>query len=171
MSITNEAHTDMSTDTINWPAKYHPDNSAIHIVNTLQMDVPSQKVWDCLVNAIDWPTFYPNASSVRILNGPQHPLAMGTLFQWKTFGLTIKTKVTEFEPYQRLAWQAQSFGMSVCHAWLITPNANGCHVRTEETQNGFLPKIASFLQPGNIHKQHQIWLEGLHAQAATMEQT
>jgi len=155
----------MDEKTINWPAEFHPDNSGVHIENTLGMDVSAEKIWDCLIRVTDWPSFYPNASNVHILTGSKQHLEMGTRFRWKTFGMTIETTVVEFEPYERLAWEARSFGMRVYHAWLITPRGDGCHVRTEETQNGFLTRIASFLMPGNMHKQHQIWLETMNEAA------
>jgi hypothetical protein len=152
----------MLNDNINWPEEYHPENSAVHVVNSLDMDAPADKIWDCLIQATDWPQYYPNASNVEIISGnSEHRLALDTQFRWKTFGMTIETTVVEFQPYERLAWQANMFGMHVYHAWLISEQPNGCHLRTEETQNGLLPRIANLLMPGNIYKQHQIWLEGL----------
>ena len=75
--------------------------------------------------------------------------------------MTITCLVEEFEPYERLAWSSESMGMRVYHAWLLEPREGGCHVRTEETQNGFIPKNAAKLMPGKMHKFHQIWLEEL----------
>lgn len=148
----------MSDNSIHWPDQFHPDKSAIHVVNSLDLDVPSEKVWNCLIRATEWPSYYNNASNVRILSGAQQQLELGTRFRWKTFGVTIETTVKEYEPFERLAWEASSFGMKVYHAWLITPTSTGCHVQTEETQNGILPRIGALLRPGDMHRQHQKWL-------------
>jgi len=82
--------------------------------------------------------------------------------------MTITCTVEESAPFERLAWSAKSAGMSVYHAWLINELPDGCQFITEETQNGFIPRMAKVLMPGKIHKFHQIWLEGL-ARTATQK--
>jgi len=84
--------------------------------------------------------------------------------------MTITCTVDEFEPYQRLAWSSEQLGMRVYHAWLFEPRETGCYVRTEETQNGVIPRIAAKLMPGKMHKFHQIWLEGLNARTKGFHQ-
>ncbi|MGB5546527.1 MAG: SRPBCC family protein [Polyangiales bacterium] len=152
----------MVPNDINWPERFRPEASAVHVVNSLQMDASSQSVWNCLVRATDWPDWYPNASNVNILGAASDTLELGTRFRWKTFGVTIECTVEEFQPAERLAWSSESFGMSVYHAWLISPRPQGCYVVTEETQNGFIPRIGKVLAPGRMHKFHQIWLDRLN---------
>jgi len=140
------------------------------VSNELATDAPAQAVWNCLIQAVAWPEWYPNSSDVRLLDEKGENLRDGTRFRWKTFGMKIECTVEEFVPYERLAWSSKSFGMSVYHAWLISPrdgaNDGSCHVLTEETQNGFIPQIAKYLMPGQMHKQHQIWLEQLAIRAS-----
>lgn len=152
----------MAQNEISWPDKYRPEESAVHVVNKLLMDAPSETVWNRLVRVTEWPDWYPNASNVRLLETEGEMLEFGTRFRWKTFGTTIECRIAEFQPPERLAWSSESAGMSVYHAWLISPQPHGCHVLTEETQNGFIPKIAKIIMPGRIHKFHQIWLEQLN---------
>lgn len=152
----------MTENKIKWPDQYHPNVSAVHVVNSLELEASSQAVWDKLVRAKDWPNWYPNAANVTLRDSEEDTLALGTRFRWKTFGATITCKVEEFEPTKRLAWSSESRGMSVYHAWLITPLPTGCHVLTEETQTGIIPRIANALMPGRMHKFHQIWLEQLN---------
>lgn len=152
----------MTLNEIKWPEKYHPNTSAVHVVNSLAMDASSQAVWNRLVRATEWPEWYPNAANVRLLDSESGTLELGTRFRWKTFGMTIDCKVEEFQPAERLAWSSESRGMSVYHAWLISPRGQGCHVLTEETQNGFLPRLGKMLMPVRMHKFHQIWLEQLN---------
>jgi len=151
--------------TINWPAKYHPDNSVVHVVNSLNMDVSPKAAWNCLIDATDWPNWYTNAENVRIIHKEKTVLDLGTKFRWKTFGMTITCLIEEFQPFERLAWSSESLGMSVYHAWLFETHSNGCRVTTEETQNGLIPKIAKLFMPEKMHKLHQIWLEGLNDRA------
>ena len=146
---------------IHWPDQYHPDNCAVHVVNQLGLDVSAEAAWTCLIRATEWPNWYPNSANVRLLGTEKTTLDKGVSFRWKTFGMTITCLVEEFVPYERLAWSSESMGMRVYHAWLLEPREGGCYVRTEETQNGIIPKLAAKLMPGKMHKFHQIWLEEL----------
>ncbi|NOX83286.1 MAG: SRPBCC domain-containing protein [Alphaproteobacteria bacterium] len=153
------------TPTINWPERYRPENCAVHVVNELAMDASPAAVWDCLVQASEWPDWYPNAANVVVRDAPDGRLTYGARFRWKTFGVTINTTVEEFVPHERIAWSANAFGIDVYHAWLITATPQGCHVLTEETQNGFLARIGHMMRPRQMHTFHQIWLENLRDRA------
>jgi len=159
----------MSAPAIRWPQRYRPENCAVHVANTLEMDVAPEAVWECLVHASAWPEWYPNAANVIVHGAPDGHLKVGERFRWKTFGVTIDSEVEEFIPGERIAWSARAFGLDVYHAWLIVPSpdgGSGCTVITEETQHGFLARLAHALRPGQMHKFHQIWLENLHSRAA-----
>lgn len=81
--------------------------------------------------------------------------------------------VTECEPFRRLAWattvDGDVTGSSAYHGWVITPTADGCHVLTEETQQGpwFLEELGR-KHPGALYRYHQEWVESL-ARAAEAE--
>lgn len=55
--------------------------------------------------------------------------------------------MTEYVPGRRLSWSTvvagDQTGSSAFHGWVITPANDGCHVLTEETQQGpfFLEEI------------------------------
>ncbi len=137
------------------------------VSNELSVAAPVQNVWACLVKAPLWPTYYSNSADV-VLDGGAQALGEHTTFRWKTFGVRLRTKVTEFEPMQRIAWLAEGRGVEAYHAWLLTPTPDGgCHIRTEETQYGLLARLGNVLTPNRMHRQHQLWLEGLATTAAT----
>ncbi len=151
----------MTTPTINWPDQYRPENCAVHVANELAMDVRPAAVWDCLIEASQWPRWYENAANVVIGDAADGKLYDGADFRWNTFGVTIDSTVEEFVANERIAWSATAFGLDVYHAWLIVPTPEGCRVLTEETQKGFLARLGQLLRPGSMHKYHQIWLERL----------
>ena len=93
-------------------------------------------------------------------------LAEGTRFRWKTFGVTIESTVLELVPGERIAWDAQGSAWTPIMPGSLSPAPQGCCVRTEETQHGWLARAASVAMPGRMHKYHQIWLEALGEQAA-----
>lgn len=80
--------------------------------------------------------------------------------------MKLRTRVTEFEPPQRIAWLAEGRGVEAYHAWLLNPTPDGgCHILTEETQYGWLARLGNALLPHRMHRQHQRWLQGLAATA------
>src|ERR1700753_3387968 len=124
------------TDTaIRWPDRFSPDKAPVHVVNALTVAAPPEAVWKVLIRAAAWADYYANASKV-VIEGGGPDLAAGARFTWKTFGVDLQTQVTEFEPFERIAWLATAPMIEAYHAWLIVPAAGGCHVITEETQHG-----------------------------------
>ena len=87
------------------------------------------------------------------------------MFTWRSFGVSLKSKVEEFVPCQRLAWSAIGMGLEAYHAFLIEGIPNGCHILTEETQNGWLARLGHTLRPRNMSEKHQMWLEQLRTKA------
>jgi len=148
---------------INWPSDYHPSRTGVHVSNSLTVQAKPEVLWAWMIRAQLWPTWYPNSSYVVFLNAAGPDLSKGTRFRWKTFGVTIESEVREFEPLERLAWNARGIGVDAYHAWLFEPN----NVLTEETQNGFLARLGSLAMPNRMHKYHQIWLENLREKALT----
>jgi uncharacterized protein YndB with AHSA1/START domain len=102
---------------------------------------------------------------VKIIEGLGPELRKKTRFRWKTFGVTITSRVLEYVPNERIAWDAHAFGIDAYHAWVLQPSAKGCHVLTEETQHGWLARLGKMLMPNRMSKFHQIWLEGLESKA------
>jgi hypothetical protein len=99
------------------------------------------------------------------IEGGGDELGAGAKFKWRTFGFNLNSEVHEFEPTERLAWLATAPGVRAYHAWLIKPQAVGCRVTTEETQQGALAHIGC-LYRGRMKRWHQKWLEGLAIQAS-----
>jgi len=154
-------------ETINWPERYHPDRTSVHVCDELDIAAPAESVWAWLIRAPAWPDWYPNSHNVRIKGEPPDRLALGTQFVWRTFGVSIRSTVQEFVPRERLAWDAFGVGVDAYHAWLITPAEGGCHVLTEETQYGWAARLGSLLFPSRMSHFHQIWLARLAVMAQT----
>ena len=149
---------------IRWPEKYDPRNTAVHVRNELDVPVGREAVWAWLVRATAWPNWYPNSSGVVLEDGGRD-LRPGALFRWRTFGVSLRSKVEEFIPPERLAWSARGRGIDVYHAWLIDKRPEGSHVLTEESQRGIVPRLGHALHPEAMHTGHQLWLERLRTEA------
>ncbi|MBI1741983.1 SRPBCC domain-containing protein [Candidatus Acetothermia bacterium] len=155
-----------SSKAIQWPVEYQPSRCPVHVRNELNMPVTPDRVWAWLIRAELWPSWYQNSSHLRFIEGSAPDLSLGARFRWKTFGVTIESRVLEFIPDERIAWDAHALGIHCYHAWLIRKTSEGCHVLTEETQHGWLALLGKLLMPTRMHHFHQLWLEGLRENAS-----
>ena len=159
-------------DHVIWPNQFDPKTSAIYALNDIDVNAPPEVVWKLLVNAENWSSYFPAEDQVKILNG-ESELALGTKYRRVTVGFPMHLIVTERLPGKRLAWSTlvdgNETGSSAYHGWVITPTDDGCHVLSEETQQGpfFLEELGR-KNPGALYRYHQEWVENL-AQAAEAE--
>ncbi|MDR2852299.1 MAG: SRPBCC domain-containing protein [Burkholderiaceae bacterium] len=147
----------MTAEQIHWPMQFSPANSAIHVVNSAVVNGSPEVIWEKLIDAHAWPQWYANAHDVRIDGASR--LGPGVPFRWRSFGVSLVSRIEEWVPQQRLAWTAFGSGISCYHAWLIEPLEHGCRVRTEETQNGLVARLGRIIFPGRMERWHQRWLE------------
>ena len=148
-----------------WPEQFDPKVSAIYALNDIDVKAPPEVVWKLLVDAEHWSTYFPPENEVKILSGGRE-LALETKWTRQTVGIPTRLVVTEFDPIQRLSWSTtvdgDDTGSSAYHGWVITPTESGCHVLSEETQQGpyFLEALGR-KSPGGLFRYHQDWVEKL----------
>ena len=157
---------------VNWPYQYDPRRSAIYALNDVDVKAPPEVVWKLLVDAENWSSYFPAEDQVKILTG-EPELALGTKYSRVTVGFLMNLIVTEYVPRRRISWSTvvdgDGTGSSAYHGWVISPTDSGCHVLSEETQQGpfFLEEIGR-KHPGGLYSYHQEWIESL-ARAAEAE--
>lgn len=149
----------MSEDAIQWPAGFEPAVAALHVRNERWMRGRPDAVFEALIDAEDWPRWYPHAKRVVVDGGG--PLRAGAKFCWTTLGARIATVVVDFAPPARLVWTGRAPGVEACHAWAIEAVADGCRVVTEETQRGMIASLAARFLRGRLRRMHDLWLERL----------
>jgi hypothetical protein len=86
-------------------------------------------------------------------------------FSWTTFGLRVRSRVTEFEPGEKIAWTAKAAGVDVYHRWYFKPYGGGTMVITEECEKGPVVSILRWAMNRALHAGHQLWLESLRGPA------
>jgi uncharacterized protein YndB with AHSA1/START domain len=152
-----------------WPHQFDPRRSAIYALNDVDVKAPAAVVWKLLVDAKNWSSYFPAEDQVKILTG-EPELAIGTEYSRVTVGFLMNLIVTEYEPHRRLSWSTvvdgDKTGSSAYHGWVITDTEHGCHVLSEETQQGpfFLEEIGR-KHPGALYGYHQEWVESLARRA------
>jgi uncharacterized protein YndB with AHSA1/START domain len=148
-----------------WPKEFDPKISAIYALNDIDVKASPEVVWKLLIDAKNWASHFPPENQVEILSG-EPELALGTKFHRVTVGYPMSPIVTEYVPGRRLAWSTtvdgDETGSTAYHGWVITPTEDGCHVLSEETQQGeFFLELIGRKHPGALFRYHQEWVEGL----------
>jgi uncharacterized protein YndB with AHSA1/START domain len=157
--------TEVAPDQIRWPERYRPEEAGFTIRNKIEIAAPPQVVWDLLMQAKTWPTWYEGASDVEIEGGDGETIGAGSVFRWRTMGQALTTRVVEFEPPFRLGWETRKSTLKAYHAWLFVPTARGVRVVTEESQYGLLAGLQSAFQPNKLRRLHDVWLAELRKRA------
>ena len=158
-------------DHVIWPRQFDPKISAIYALNDIDVNAPPEVVWRLLVDAENWSSYFPAENQTKILTG-EPELALGTRYSRVTVGFPMSLVVTEYEAYRRISWattvDGDETGSSAYHGWVVTPTDDGCHVLTEETQQGawFLEELGR-KHPGALYAYHQEWVECLARAAET----
>lgn len=150
---------------VTYPPEFDPRISPIYALNEVDVRASADVVWRLLVEAEAWSSYFPPEDQVRILAG-ERELRLGTRYTRVTIGFPMSLLVTECLPGRRLSWSTtvdgDETGSSAFHGWVITPTADGCHVLSEETQQGpwFLDQLG-LKHPGGLYSYHQDWVEAL----------
>ena len=147
---------------IHWPTGFEPEKADLFAHNELIINAPCERVWTHIIEASQWPSWYPNSKDVQI-QGEDLVLRDGTLFRWTTFGLAIESKVHEFELNRRLGWYGYVPGAepSFYHSWYLAPTGTMCHVVMDEAGVG---QDAAALRKSDetlMHRGHDLWLATL----------
>jgi hypothetical protein len=153
-----------------WPARFSPDSCPVYARNEAVLPLPPELLWAALIDAHAWPRWYRNARAVTIEGHDR--LAPAARFRWRTFGLRVRSTVTEFEPYRLLAWDGHALGSSGYHRWIMRAHPDGAtQVITEEVQTGLAARIVAPLMRRGLSREHQHWITELGRRAAKHEDT
>ena len=125
-------------DHVIWPHQFDPKTSAIYALNDIDVNAPPEvdeaacrrpelvELLSCRRSGQD---------SVRQAGtGARNQIQQGDV------GFPMHLIVTECVPARRLAWSTLVDGdetdSTAYHGWVITPTDTGCHLLSEETQQG-----------------------------------
>lgn len=90
---------------------------------------------------------------------------IGSMFKWKSGGLTIKSILQEIETYKCIAWTGKAIGSKARHIWKFESNEKGTVVTTQESMEGWLVDILKIIMPNFLEKSLTIWLKNLKRKA------
>jgi uncharacterized protein YndB with AHSA1/START domain len=126
-----------------------------------------ERVWQLLSNIDQWPNW--NALVQRaVLRGPLQP---GSVFKWKSKGLTVMSTLQQVTPNQRLTWTGQAFGTRAIHTWEIEQTDHGVLLRTAESFDGWLPQLMPKTMQRTLDQTLPSWLEAIKSEAERYQWT
>lgn len=126
----------------------------------MEMPVSPEAVWAWLVRAQLWPTWCPEFRDL-VIEGGGPDLKLGSRFRWRAYRVALASRVEEFTEPEQIGWTARARGIDAYHAWLIERRPSGCHILTEETQNGLVARLNEALRPKFMGRMQRIWIERL----------
>jgi DinB superfamily len=151
---------DPANNLVVWPDEFNPVKAKWYVYNEIEINAKPEVVWDILIDAKKWHTFYDGAqSAIEFFDTTASVLKNGLTFKFHTMGLKLQPVMKEFIPNERMAWEVRRKNLTAYHAWVIVPTANGCRLITPEAQNGYLTFLQKVFQPNKLLKLHDKWLK------------
>jgi uncharacterized protein YndB with AHSA1/START domain len=102
-----------------------------------EIDAPIEAVWNLLTAIERWPTWNPDVKSAS-LDGLA---AEGATFRWKAGPSTISSTVIRLDAPRLIAWTGKTLGIRAVHVWRLQSTNGRTLARTEESYEGFLPRV------------------------------
>jgi hypothetical protein len=127
----------------------------------IEIATPADRVWALLSEVDRWPTWNPLVQHA-VLSGPFQP---GSAFKWKSKGLTVISTLQEVTPNGRLTWTGKAFGTRAIHTWEIVETDKGVELRTEESFDGWLPKLMPKTMQRTLDETLPAWLKAIKSEA------
>jgi hypothetical protein len=156
---------DPATNLIQWPEEFNPEKSKFYVQNEIEINAKPEVVWNILIDALKWESFYKGAKNVVLQDTSHKSLQANSLIEWETMGLKFASPIKAYEPNKYLAWDSIKKSIQGYHAWVIVPTAKGCRLVTAESQNGFLTFMQKVFQPTKLLKLHDTWLKVIKERA------
>jgi hypothetical protein len=104
---------------IHWPDGFHPEQADLFAHNEIVVRASCKTVWDHIIEAEKWPSWYSNSHNMKLLNSADGKLHEDTRFSWDTFGLHVECRIGEFVASSRIGWFGDSNGANAYHTFLL----------------------------------------------------
>ena len=127
----------------------------------IEIATPADRVWELLSGVDRWPK-WNSLVQQAVLTGPFQP---GSIFKWKSKGVTVTSTLQEVTPNQRLTWTGKAFGTRAIHTWEIVETGNGVELRTAESFDGWLPKSMPRTMQRTLDETLPAWLKAIKSEA------
>jgi hypothetical protein len=111
---------------IHWPDGFHPEHADLFAHNEIVVKASCKTVWDHIIEAEKWPSWYSNSHNVKLLNSTDGKLYEDTRFSSDTFGNHVESRIHEFVSSSRIGWFGDGKGINAYHTFLLLKVDEGC---------------------------------------------
>ena len=115
---------------------------------------PVEKAWAIFTDVDHWDSWQKEIIEPKI-NGE---FKTGTIFNWKTNGLTITSTLQTVELNKRVGWSGPAIGAFAIHTWYFTEHNGQTTVRVEESMEGWLVEILKNKFQKSLDTSTETWL-------------
>ncbi|WP_304236587.1 SRPBCC family protein [Jiulongibacter sediminis] len=123
----------------------------------IKIQASPEKVWEVLTNIEKWPDWNNKISKSSV----ESRIKKGTVFNWKTGGSMIKSKIHTFQPYHLFGWTGKAFGASAIHNWNLYPTEEFTIVSVEESMEGWVIRLFKTQMNKKLGNDMGFWLKRL----------
>ena len=120
-----------------------------------------ETVWGIQTDIDRWSEWNPGVQWSK-LNGP---LAVGSVFRWKSRGSFIVSTLQEIEPMRKIAWTGQAMGARAKHTWSFEARGDAVAVLSRESFDGWWPRLLPGLTRRILGNVLRAWLRSLKQRA------
>ena len=125
------------------------------------IEAPPEIVWNIQTDINNWSRWQPGITESKL----ESPLAIGSIFRWKSGGLNVTSTIQVIEPSHEIGWTGRSLGAHAKHIWKLTPQKNGTLVTTEESMEGWSIQFLKLISPKFLDNALDTWLQSLKTKA------
>ena len=109
-------------------------------VASILIEAPVARVWSVLTDLADWPRWNTDIHDLSVSG----PLAIGTRFDWKSGGLSIRSEIDRLRAPHMIGWRGRAPLIRARHVCLLRSRGSATEV---ETLEAFFGPVA-WLLPG-----------------------
>ena len=127
----------------------------------IEIAATPEVVWDVISNVEQWPTWNNDIKSATLTG----PLAVGSVFRWKSGLASLTSKLQVVDPPRELGWSGTSMSIRAIHVFRFEPRDGGTLAHSEESWEGFLASLLKGYSRKTLDKGLRSVLAALKAEA------
>jgi hypothetical protein len=143
------------------------ENAPVIAREEVFIGAPLDSIWSLHADISSWSEWQPDIDSSTI----EGPLAVGTVFHWQTYGLSLKFTIQEIDALRRIVWSGSAQGIMAIHVWTMTlSDENRVLVHTKESWDGDPVRARPKEMQQALDSSLRAWLQSLKHEAEVQAQ-
>lgn len=124
---------------------------------SIVINAPVEKVWRIFSDVDNWDAWQKEIESPKI----DGAFKAGTIFNWKSNGLTITSTLQTVETNKMVGWSGPAFGAFAIHTWYFKEHNGQTTISVEESMEGWLVSLLKSKFQSSLDTSITHWLNDL----------